>query len=92
MSTSIERLRLIAAVVLVAVGGALSTRALAGSEEEFIKACTGYCAGESRVCGIRKQVCCCKENLQRESLRWECVCLFVTDCEKYREDGLCQGV
>jgi hypothetical protein len=94
MSTTIERVRLFAAVVLVAIGGVLSTAALAGEDPKAPKPCTGYCRDDSISCGplSRRMACCCKEDLQHTSLRWECYCLYITDCGKYRESGLCQGI
>ncbi len=88
MSTSIERLRLITAVVLVAVGGALSTNVLAGDEHEASKRCQGRCHDRPKPQCAAIKWCCCVDPVNEE--KYNCLCREPIDCIRAPPSQQCQ--
>ncbi len=90
MSTTIERVRLFAAVVLVAIGGVLSTAALAGEgdDHEATKRCQGQCSLAPRPNCAPIKWCCCK--VPESPGKWRCICLLPLDCYHQKQAGNCQ--
>jgi hypothetical protein len=89
MSTTIERVRLFAAVVLVAIGGVLSTAALAGDEHEATKRCQGRCHDRPKPtqCGPTKW-CCCVD--PEDPKKYNCLCMEPIECVTAPPSQQCQ--
>jgi hypothetical protein len=92
MSTTIERVRLFAAVVLVGIGGVLTTISQAADQAEAgVHQCTGRCARQGSIfCRLGEMACCCVEKPGGDRVEWKCKCLSETDCKRLSDARVCQ--
>ncbi len=96
MSTSIERLRLIAAAVCAGAGLILTAQGFANTESSNRLLCdSGLCAGQWTpapcYATLQNRACCCNVNwgIPGQVEDWKCLCVNESECKKRDQNG-CQ--